>query len=318
MIVTYKVPYCPREEYSPVTTGAWEVGTYDGVNKIPSPFSSANVSRDTYSKVAYDLVKMDAFHPILTAADANFLAAEAQIKYGLGAKSAEDYYKAGIIASFDQWGVSGASDYYEQDGVKWNTNGEGMYDYQGIYKVEVNGEGGDENHLEQIWKQRYLADFFNGHAAWTLERRTRVMNYPPYFYASVNNLPEGSKTTYDYIPERLVYPTEELTKNKVQYYKAIDLLQANSPQSSPIFHWGDNFFTLLQFAKPFDVATGDAKWKTGTVVYSAKFAQKWYGKDWDHFLEGVKKEFPAIKDTTEFGKYIDMKVIKQVEFTPYW
>ena len=46
--------------------------------------------------------------------------------------------------------------------------------------------------------------------------------------------------------------------------------------------------------------------------------QKWYGKDWDHFLEGVKKEFPAIKDTTEFGKYIDMKVIKQVEFTPYW
>ncbi|MFR3550038.1 MAG: hypothetical protein ACLTTW_07395, partial [Coprobacter sp.] len=84
MIVTYKVPYCPREEYSPVTTGAWEVGTYDGVNKIPSPFSSANVSRDTYSKVAYDLVKMDAFHPILTAADANFLAAEAKIKYGLG------------------------------------------------------------------------------------------------------------------------------------------------------------------------------------------------------------------------------------------
>ncbi len=85
-------------------------------------------------------------------------------------------------------GGIGASDYYEQDGVKWNTNGEGMYDYQGIYKVEVNGEGGDENHLEQIWKQRYLADFFNGHAAWTLERRTRVMNYPPYFYASVNNL----------------------------------------------------------------------------------------------------------------------------------
>lgn len=318
MIVTYKVPYCPREEYSPVTTGAWEVGTYDGVNKIPSPFSSANVSRDTYSKVAYDLVKMDAFHPILTAADANFLAAEAKIKYGLGAKSAEDYYKAGIIASFDQWGVSGASDYYEQDGVKWNTNGEGIYDYQGIYKVEVNGEGGDENHLEQIWKQRYLADFFNGHAAWTLERRTRVMNYPPYFYASVNNLPEGSKTTYDYIPERLVYPTEELTKNKVQYYKAIDLLQANSPQSSPIYHWGDNFFTLLQFAKTFDTAAGDAKWARGTVVYSSKFAQKWYGKDWDHFLEGVKKEFPAIKDTTEFGKYIDMKVIKQVEFTPYW
>lgn len=74
-------------------------------------------------------------------------------------------------------GVSGASDYYEQDGVKWNTNGEGIYDYQGIYKVEVNGEGGDENHLEQIWKQRYLADFFNGHAAWTLERRTRVRIY---------------------------------------------------------------------------------------------------------------------------------------------
>ena len=42
------------------------------------------------------------------------------------------------------------------------------------------GSNGQEGQLEQIYKQRHFADFFNGIEGWNLERRTRAFGWPPF------------------------------------------------------------------------------------------------------------------------------------------
>lgn len=94
--------------------------------------------------------------------------------FGLGSKSAQEYYEDGIRASFAQYDISGVDEYMAQDGVKWGTDKIGFKDSRGLYQAKIMGSNGQEGQLEQIYKQRHFADFFNGIEGWNLERRTRA------------------------------------------------------------------------------------------------------------------------------------------------
>ncbi|GHT62794.1 hypothetical protein FACS189451_08020 [Bacteroidia bacterium] len=314
--VRYQVPYMPAREIRTTPRG-WVVGidpnSPDGNTQYQDPYSG--VGNESWMFIQRNFVKIDAASVILNWADVCFMKAEIAVKYPeLINGSAQQFYEDGIRASMEEYGIAGrANDYLKVPGVKWNTNGKGRSEYRGFYTANINGEGGRDNHLEQIYKQRYIADFFNGFAGWTLERRTRVLNFPPFFYNDdVLNL--GSNGACDFIPERLLYPRDEILYNPVGYYAAIDVMQETSPGPNPA-RWGDNFFTLLRIAKPNPQRIDD--WESGVIKFNAQFLQKWYGKTEEEFIINASKEYPKIVSVPSMARYIGYRVNKVLStYTP--
>lgn len=172
---------------------------------------------------------------------------------GSGSLSAEEYYNNGIKASMAQYGVSSnlVSEYLNVPGVKWNTltdlnatsEGEEYYkDFIGIVSSAITAADPDPIY-RQIIMQQYIGMFYQSLDAWTLIRRSQVLEFPPHFspetgYGAVNAGTDDNK--YAYIPQRLVYPDSERTNNEIELTKAISNLQGGE----------DTMATQLWFALP--------------------------------------------------------------------
>lgn len=289
LIVRYGLPFVPRKDHK-IEPAGWIVGTDPTSptgDKYRSPYSDIVINRNECF-VSRDYLNADADVVLINWAEVCFMQAEVALKYpGILTKSAQSYYEEGVAASMAQYGVTGSdvATYMEQPGVKWNTDGEGVWEYRHLYKADIKGKGDKNNHLEQIYKQWYIADFFNGHAGWTLERRTRAMNFPPHFYNSPS-ASQGSNGVCDYMQERLLYPIDEQSYNIGEYKLAVANLQAKSPAPNPA-RGGDNFYTLLQIAAP-QIDNGDlSKWMSGEIVYDGGFIRNWYGKTLEEVLQNV-------------------------------
>lgn len=273
-------------------------------------------SGNNQCNVSYDFMKRDAIMPLITLAETNFMKAEVAVKYpGVVPGTAESYYNEGIRASMAFWGVPSADveAYLNRDGVKWNTDGEGVYEYRGLYKADIKGAN---NPLEQIYKQWYIADFFNGFAGWTLERRTRVMKFPPRFYNGSPSI-EGSNGLCDWVMERFTYPINEHTSNTDAWKAACQSNIATAPGATcqggvgalASLNNGDNMFTMLRFAKRLSQNDAEdfpamlSKWSVGDVEVNGKninreihyhdeFARNPYGASFEEILKtlGAKTE----------------------------
>lgn len=299
--VSYRIPYLPRFEMKQTPSG-WLTGKDEHNNDLQSLYSTASVSIEgyTYALVPRDFIKQDATIKLLTWAEVNFMLSEIQLRkeeWGINValpQSAEQYYYNGINASMNEYGVTtGISEYLERDGIKWNTNGLGCHDYRNFYKADINGKGGYKNNLQQVWKQRYFATYFNEYAGWTLERRTRVMNYPPFFY----NNPENNYGTYganllDPIPERLQYPIDERNWNMNYYREACRMLQSASKTPRPDGAFDDNFYTPLAFAGSYNMEGLYDRWKEGYLMYNNEMVAHWYGDTLEEFYDNVLKDYP--------------------------
>lgn len=292
--VRYNIPYVPTADGTGARTPfGWQV-PFDptdpnGSLRITDPLSTADVANACFIQPRFYAI--DCKMPLLRWADACFLAAEAKVKFGLGAKAAGDYYEAGIRASFAEWDILADLDaYIAQDGVAWGTSHVGLYDTRKLMNADINGANGDEGHLEQIYKQRYFADFLDCISAWRMERRTRALNFPPFFYNGSQAYEEGGDPYYVF-PERLCFTDGERTSNPDAYYAAIDTLQQNSPSPKPDARWGDNVFTMLQFAKPIPGAEERiAEWRTWSYVpYNMDMREKYYGKNYEEFVVTARK-----------------------------
>lgn len=308
--VQYRIPYLPAPENLSLPSG-WTVAIESGTAEYQNPYATGTVNK-TWSYVNMNFIKTNAQMVLYNWADACFMKAEARIKFGVGSKTAEEYYNAGIDASFAQYGYSSANSlaYRTQSGVQWNTNGIGCPDYMYIYQANINGNGGDANHLDQIYKQWYIADYFNGFAGWTLERRTRAMQFPPHFYNG-GVVIDGSNGKEDFTPQRLIYAPNEMATNSTAYYNGISILQANSSQPNNI-RWGDNYYTTLQFALPETRNTAD--WESRKIIYNWKAVQKWYGSTENEFILNTQKTVnSSIVDASGLSTYIGYKVISVVK-----
>lgn len=73
-----------------------------------------------------------------------------------------------------------------------------------------------------------------------MERRTRALNLPPLFLNGSQAYEEGGNMYYGW-PERLYFPDAERQTNAEAYYRAIDLLQKNSPKPNAA-RWGGQYF----------------------------------------------------------------------------
>lgn len=294
LLVRYTIPYVP----TPDGPGArrpfgWLLSPdptdNTGASTVPDPL---NLSVSNRCFVQPKFYAIDFKLPILRWTDACFLEAEAKVKFGLGAKSAETYYNQGISASFDEWGISSDSlaTYMARDGVKWGTSHKGLYDTHKLMNADINGANGDEGHLEQIYKQRWLAGFYDGLGAWRLERRTRSLNFPPFFMNGEEAYEEGSDRYYAY-PERLMFDINtESVNNRQGYLQAIDLLQKASPEPNSARE-GNNVFTTLQFAKPVPnkEATVEHYRTMGYVDFNMDMRAKYWGKNYEEFVANARK-----------------------------
>lgn len=186
----------------------------------------ANRAQLDYSQVGDYFAKPDAEFVFLSFEEACFLKAEAALKGWGGSKPADQYYLQGVTTSMQKYNLTTTeiNTYLATPGIKWNTavDTTGKYyqysDYLGITTSAIL----TADPLRQVIMQEWLALFYNAFDAWTLIRKTQLLEFPPHFN------PDGTSPTvawgYAYIPQRIIYPDVEYQVNKDEVTKAVPWL----------------------------------------------------------------------------------------------
>jgi hypothetical protein len=275
VVVKYMLPYFGRPIGGTVSLSEW--------NLNPSKNILNGIANNRYSKPSKLLfMAQDMKFFIVTFAELNFMLAEAKLKGWGGSKSAEQYYYAGIDASFQQYGVSsGVTAYKARDGVKWGTESKGDKD---LFNIVSSGISTDP--MDKIARQIWLTSYNQGHDIWCLQKRTRLLPLIPNFSPVTSY---GLEFTD--IPERMVYPISENGLNNAGYVAAIQALGGNT-MSIP----------LKMNKKP--KYTPDY-WNDLPAVFNQEFARKFYGEsDSDLTAAGLVKGTSATRTT-----YMQIKII---------
>lgn len=192
------------------------------------------LKQDDYSYIGDRFLKPDAEYVFFSYAESCFLKAEAALK-GWWGTSASTYYYEGIDASYNRYGLSSAqaTSYKNTPGIQWGTASDttgGSSQFQDWLQICSSVIPAGDNY-RQIIMQHWLAIPGQGVDAWALIRRSRVLEFEPQFATYDGN--------YAYLPNRVLYPTDELNTNGAEVKKAIPWL--NGP---------DDLFTKLWFALP--------------------------------------------------------------------
>ena len=219
--VRYKVPYFGRP-----TGGTTPLANWGLVNNLNTPNILEGISNNRYCKPSKTLfMAQDMKYYIVTYAELNFMCAEAKLKGWGGSKSDEQYYYAGIDASFEQYGVSSqVATYKDRPGIKWGTYFLGDKDLFGIVTSGFTKRLNDVplDNLDKIVRQLWLASYNQGHDIWCLQKRTRLLPLIPNFSPDTS---VGAQ--FVDIPERMVYPSSEIGLNNAGYLAALQVLGGN-------------------------------------------------------------------------------------------
>lgn len=144
---------------------------------------------DRYQNPAGELLKAR----LLSAAEVNFILAEAALNGWSVGGSAEDFYNAGIQASFAAWKVSGD------------------------YADYVRGEAAFDGTLAQIMEQKWIASWTAAAEAWFDYRRTGLPDLEP-----------GTIVKRPALPLRFYYSLDEIDFNTANAQQAISNLEETS------------------------------------------------------------------------------------------
>ncbi len=149
----------------------------------------------------------------MSAAEVYFLKAEAALRGWSGAGTAQTNYEEGVKASFAQHGVGGVDVYLADNTSTPNDfvdalNAVNDIAYPGDVKIAYNAAGTNEEQLEQIITQKWIAMFPDGQEAWSEFRRT---GYPRVFPVVVNN--SGGTIDTDVQIRRINFVQNELNTN---------------------------------------------------------------------------------------------------------
>ena len=134
-----------------------------------------------FSQINADLGTRDHTIEFLEYSELMFLLAEARIEGYISTGTAADYYNKAVEASCEKFGVEEA-------------------DIENFIANDIPADGS----LDQVYLQKWVALFMQGHEAWAEYRRTQVPNL---------QLPLNA--LYDVIPYRFYYPESEDLLNKV-------------------------------------------------------------------------------------------------------
>lgn len=214
-LMGYKDPrlsaYCqPANSQCSVAVTAFDNNKYQAV-----PLGHLNTKSDEKSKeydsyYYYSKPNIKGETPLywMRASEVYFLRAEAALYWGTeyGKGDAAALYKQGIETSFQENGVSGSIDTYMASGNKPAANkvvsAKFGFDYQAPTQATAKFEGTQEEKLEKIIIQKYIALYPNGQEAWTEFRRTGYPKLNP--VVSGGNHNSSVNTTRGV--RRLTYP----------------------------------------------------------------------------------------------------------------
>ncbi|WP_445731361.1 RagB/SusD family nutrient uptake outer membrane protein [Mariniflexile sp.] len=173
----------------------------------------------------------------MTSAEVLFLKAEAALRGWAGAGVAKTNYDAGVTASFAQHGVSGVATYLaDNTSVPANfvdaLNAVNNIPYASTVKIAYNAAGTNEEQLEQIITQKWIAMFPDGQEAWSEFRRT---GYPRLFPVVVNN--SGGTINTNTQIRRINFVENEINTNGANVTAAVGYL--GGPDTGGTRLWWD-------------------------------------------------------------------------------
>ena len=158
----------------------------------------------------------------MTAAEITFCRAEGALANwsGMGG-TVETLYNRAIELSFEQWGASGVAEYLANstsrpaDYVDADGGYGGNVSAVSTITIKWDNSATDEQKLERLITQKWLALFPNGAEAWCELRRT---GYPKVF------APAQSTAANVNVANRVPFDPQERIRNKANYDKAVQLL----------------------------------------------------------------------------------------------
>ncbi len=178
-------------------------------------YTGLSILNDTTNVSASSPMRM------MTAAEVDFLMAEGALRNWPGFGSAQTWYNQGITTSFAQWGVSGAAA-YEADKTSVPTayvdpnNSANNSPAVETITIAWDPTATNEENLERIETQKWIAMFPEGQEAWTEQRRTGY----PHLFTVVNNNSGGTISTTIGV-RRLAYPSSIYLTNGANIKAAV-------------------------------------------------------------------------------------------------
>ena len=175
---------------------------------------------------------------VFCAAETAFLRAEGKLKnWSVGNKSAKEYYEEGIKLSMEQYGTTRPDNYLtntEKPTVSHNNDPRGhAYTISNTVAVAWNDNNEEEN-LQRIITQKWIANYPLGLEAWAEYRRT---GYPE-LYPCIDNLsPSGVDSKRGM--RRLRFPYTEVQNNHSNYQQGVSYLKNGGPDNEATdLSWG--------------------------------------------------------------------------------
>ena len=212
-----------REMYFTPQTAVEDGPTYMGVRSGIQGAVKSNFL--TYSGLIYENESQrTAPMPVMLASEAAFLRAEGALKGWDMGDTPKNLYEQGIKLSFEEWGASGAADYIA-NATRRPANYTDAVDAsnsvtnKSTVTIAWDDAASDEQKLERIITQKWIAGYPNGLEGWSDFRRTGY----PYLFPPKNNLsPWGC--TDDRGQRRLRFSIDEYSSNAANVTAAVQML----------------------------------------------------------------------------------------------
>ncbi len=187
-IYSYLMGYAdPRlGKYFLPSVNANAVQAFDGKKYMAIPSGHISEAIQEYKDCSIPNVTATSPTYWLRTSEVLFLKAEAALKWGAEFGDAAQHYKDGIEMSFAENGVSGADSYMtsNKQPMAHKLSGNGSCSFNAPTQATAKFEGDNNQKLEKIMIQKYIAMFPNGHEAWCDFRRT---GFPKMNPVVVNN-----------------------------------------------------------------------------------------------------------------------------------
>ncbi|NDV68839.1 SusD/RagB family nutrient-binding outer membrane lipoprotein [Dysgonomonas sp. 25] len=162
----------------------------------------------------------------MPASEIAFLKAEAKLRWSdLPGGTAEDYYREAVRLSFEQHAASGYDTYIENDTktqaayVDPNLTPNNSTAALSTITIKWESTDTDEQNLERIITQKWIALYPLGTEAWSEHRRT---GYPRFF--SVPRVQNTDASLATRLASRIPFPPDERLNNTANYNGAVSLL----------------------------------------------------------------------------------------------
>ncbi|MET6997549.1 SusD/RagB family nutrient-binding outer membrane lipoprotein [Chitinophaga defluvii] len=202
-------------------------------NPMNRPAQTSNVGTYwvTWNGTAWT-PQLEAMQPVMYAAEAYFLRAEAALNGWNAGGSAAELYKKGIETSLKEWKITDPAivDAYTQSTAVPVAPGD-VENSPAVADIPVKWGNTESVQRQQIGTQKWLAIYPDGIEGWAEFRRSGYPKMYPVVQSDNSDLPQGT------FIKRLPYPSSEAATNAAELKKGVALL--NGPDNAATKLWWD-------------------------------------------------------------------------------